>query len=134
MMRVFIFLALMFIGFTSYGQKEERLTTIGFVQILNDNKEEATYYYQNNWLVLRKMAIEKGYIHSYQILEVPKDEGEPFDLMLITTFSNEEQYAQREANFNELIEEKGPVKLMNDKQPAEFRKTLFNKRRIRQWK
>lgn len=131
-MRVSILLTFLFIGFLSYGQ-DEKLTTIGFVQILNDNKEEAYYYYQNNWLVLRKMAVRKGYIHAYQILEVPGDEGEPFDLMLITTFLNEEQYQLREEHFTELIEEKGPLKLMNDKQPAEFRKTLFNKKRIRHW-
>lgn len=132
-MRAFIFFISLFIGFACFGQKNERLTNIGFVQILNNNKAEATYYYQNNWLLLRKKAVEKGYIHAYQLLEVPNEHGESFDLMLITTFANEAQYELREANFDQLIEEKGPVKLMNDKQPAEFRKTLFNKRKVRHW-
>jgi hypothetical protein len=115
----------------SYGQQDAKLSTIDFVQILNDNKEEATYYYQNNWKVLRNMALKKRYIHSFQILEVPISEGEPFQLMLITTYLNEEQYKMREDHFAELIKEKGPLKLMNDKQPAEFRKTLFTKEMVK---
>lgn len=115
----------------SYGQQDAKLSTIDFVQILNDNKEEATYYYQNNWKVLRNMALKKRYIHSFQILEVPISEGEPFQLMLITTYLNEEQYKMREDHFAELIKEKGPLKLMNDKQPADFRKTLFNKEMVK---
>ena len=117
----------------SYGQQDDKISTIDFVQILNDNKEEAIYYFQNNWKVLRNMAIKKEYIHSFQILEVPISEGEPFQLMLITTYMNEEQYKLREDHFTELIKEKGALKLMNDKEPADFRKTLFSKEMVRHW-
>jgi hypothetical protein len=133
MMRLIILITLLTICSYSYGQQDERITTIGFVQILNDNKQEATYYYQNNWLVLRKMAIKKGYIDSFQILETPISESAPFELMLITTYMNEAQHLLREEHFEELIKEKGPLKLLNDKEPGEFRKTLFNKEGVRHW-
>ena len=133
MMRLIILITLLTICSYSYGQQDERITTIGFVQILNDNKQEATYYYQNNWEVLRNMAIKKKYIHSFQILEAPISEGEPFQLMLITTYLDEKQYKLREDHFTELIEEKGALKLMNEKEPAEFRRTLFSKEMIRHW-
>lgn len=129
-----LFIVLLCICFISHGQQNDKISTIDFVQILDGNKEETVYYYQNNWKVLRDMAIKKEYIHSYQILEVPYSEEEPFHLMLITTYLNNQQYEQREKHFTELIKEKGALKLMNDKDPGEFRKNLFNKEKIRHWK
>lgn len=127
---IVLFFALSINSFT-YGQKDERISTIDFVQILNENKAEAIYYYQNNWKILRDMALEKEYIHSYQLLEVPVSENAPFQLMLITTYRDQKQYELREDHFSELIEEKGELKLLNDKKPGEFRKTLFSKEMVR---
>jgi hypothetical protein len=95
--------------------------------------EEATFYYENNWRILRNMAVEKEYIHSYQVLETPTSDDAPFQLMLITTYLNEEQYTLREDHFSELIKEKGELRLMNEKKPGEFRKTLFTKEMVRHW-
>ena len=116
-----------------HGQHDDRISTMEFVQILDNNKEETIYYYQNNWKVLREMAIEKNYIHSYQLLETPV-EGEPFQIILMTTYANKEQYDRREDHFAELIKEKGDLRLLNDKQPAEFRKSLFSKEMVRHFK
>lgn len=132
-MKTVILLIFLGISAMSYGQNDNRITTIEFVQILNDNKKEAIYYFQNNWTVLRDMAIDKSYIHSFQLLETPLSEGEPFQLMLITTYISKEQYDLREDHFAELIKEKGELKLMNDKKPSEFRKTLFSKEMVRHW-
>lgn len=128
---LFIFFA---ISTVLSGQNDDRISTIDFVQILNDNKEEAIYYFQNNWALLRNMALEKGYVESFQLLETPLSEREPFQLILITTYLNKEQYDKREDHFAELIAEKGPLKLMNEKQPGDFRKTLFSKEMVRHWK
>ena len=114
-----------------YGQQDDRITTIDFVQIVDNHKAEAIYYYQNNWKVLRVMAIEKGYIHSFQLLETPVSEEAPFQLMLITTYQNKAQYDQSEDNFTELIEARGDLKLLNEKQPGQFRKILFSKDMVR---
>ncbi len=116
-----------------FGQQDDRISTMDFVQVLNDNKQEALYYYQNNWKILREMALSEKYIDSYQLLETTPSEEAPFTFMLITTYANEGQYSQREENFAKLIEQRGPLKLLNEKQPAEFRKTSFGKL-VKHWK
>lgn len=110
-----------------YGQNDRKISRIDFVQILNENKEEVLFYYENNWKVLREMALEKNYIHSYELLETPFSEDEPFQLMLITTYLNQKEYDQAEERFDKLIAERGPLRLMNEKKPGEFRKVLYNK-------
>ncbi|MEQ8241564.1 MAG: hypothetical protein RIA69_20290 [Cyclobacteriaceae bacterium] len=117
-----------------YGQQKESITTMDFVQILNDNEPEAVYYFQNNWKVLRESAIKKGHIESFQVMETPFTEDAPFDLILITTYENKAQYDLREAHFRELIKEMGELKLMNERKPNEFRKTIFSKEMVRHWK
>lgn len=117
-----------------YGQIDDRITTIDFVEILNNNKEEAVYYFKNNWKILRDIAVERNYIESYEILETPWSEDEPFHIMLITTYADRDQYELREDHFGELIKEKGEVNLMNGKKPNEFRNTLFSKETVRHWK
>lgn len=116
-----------------YGQQTETLTTIDFVQILNENKAEAVFYYENNWKLLREEAVKKGYIQSYEVLQTPYSEEAPFHLMLITSYENEEQYNLREEHFGKLIEVRGELTLLNDKQPGEFRKSVFAKEKVRHW-
>ncbi len=113
------------------GQHDERMSLMIFVQVLNDNKEEAIFFYQNNWGAMAELAIEKGLMESHQILETAYSEEEPYHLILIVTFFNEEQYDNREGSYFELLKEIGPEKLMNDKNPDEFRKELYKKRRVK---
>ncbi|KAA3638014.1 MAG: hypothetical protein DWQ02_05725 [Bacteroidetes bacterium] len=133
-MRITLLFIILSFSSIVYAQQDDRITTIDFVQILKDNKDEAVFYYQNNWKVLRDMAVNKGYIDSYQVLETPFSETEPFHLMLITTYANEAQYDLREDHFGELIKERGDLKLLNEKKPGEFRKVLFGKDMVRHWK
>ena len=130
-MRILFITSLLFICVQGFSQKDSSITTIEFVEILNGNEEEALYYFQNNWKILRDAAIKRNYIESYQLLQVPRGEEPVFDLMLVTTFQNEEKFDQREGHFRELIEEKGPLRLLNDLQPKEFRKSAFAKQYIR---
>lgn len=102
-----------------------------FVEILDNNKEEAIFYYQNNWGAIADLAIEKGLMESHQILETPYSKEEPYHLILIVTFFNEEQYDNRDKPYFELLKEVGPEKLLNDKTPDEFRKELHKKRRVK---
>ena len=132
-MKYLILVLILFSSTQSYGQQNDRITTIDFVQILNENKHEAKYYFENNWKTLRETAIKKGYIHSFQVMEVPYADDAPFHIMLITTYINNEQYELREENFGELIKEKGELKLLNEKKPNEFRKTIFSKEEVRHW-
>ncbi|WP_338759512.1 hypothetical protein WAF17_11835 [Bernardetia sp. ABR2-2B] len=131
-----IFIPLLFLMFgctsikTSTTENTEKLSTIDFVQILNNNKEEAIFYYQKNWKVLREMALEKGYIDSFELFEMDADKDSSFEIMLITTYSSKQQYEKREEHFAEIMKLKGGLELLNDKKPNEFRKTLFSKNSV----
>lgn len=120
-------LLLYFICVSSFAQKNTKISTIDFVQVLNQNKKEVIFYYENNWEVLRKMAIKKSYIDSYQLLETKPTKEAPFSFMLITTYKDKAQFDKREKHFQELIKLKGKLKLLNHKKPKEFRKTIFSK-------
>lgn len=110
-----------------FAQDNTKITTIDFVQVLNNNKEEAIFYYQNNWKVLRKMAVKRNYIHSFQFLETKPTKEAPFSFILITTYKNKGQFSKREEHFQELIKEKGALSLLNKKKPNEFRKVIYYK-------
>ena len=126
-MRKLLLLICLFLFIVPQIFAQNKISSLEFVQILDGNKAEALYYYQNNWKVLREMAIEKDYIHSYQLLEVEATEDAPFHIILITNYSNEEEYEKREEHFTELIEAKGELRLMNEKKPGEFRRRYFGK-------
>lgn len=128
-MRYFWILSL-FCPILSFAQSNEQISTMDFVQIVDNNKAEALFYYQHNWMQLRKEAVNKGYIHSYQLLETEATAEAPFHLVLITTYGNASQFEQRETHFQELIKEQGGLKLLNQKKPPEFRKTLFSKNNV----
>lgn len=132
-MRALSICVILLLSISSFSQQNEKISTIDFVEILNNNYKEATYYFHNNWKVLREMAIEKDYIKSFQVFEAPANEGENFEILLITTYTNLEQYNKREEHFQELIKEKGELKLLNSKKPNEFRKTQFSKEKVKQW-
>ena len=111
----------------SFAQKNTKISTIDFVQVLNNNKKEVVFYYKNNWEILRKTAIKKSYINSYQLLETVPTKDALFSFILITTYKNKSQFELREKHFEELIKAKGKLKLLNNKKPGEFRKTIFGK-------
>lgn len=113
----------------TYAQstQSKKITTIDFVQVQNDNKTEAVFYYQNNWLVLREEAVKMAYIDSFQLMETETTPEAPFDIILITTYADADQFENREANFQEMINQKGGRELLNDKQPSDFRKIIFSK-------
>ena len=108
----------------SNGQ-DQRISTFEFVEILANNREEAVYYFENNWKVLREMALERDYLVSYDLLETNYADDTPFHLVLQTTYANQEQFAQREERFSLLISELGPLNLLNELKPADFRASVF---------
>lgn len=97
-----------------------------FVEILNDHEEEAMYYYELNWLPARELAVEKGYIESFDLLETRFSKDCPFHVILITTYSDSAQYKAREKNFDKVFEIRGERKLLNELQPSEFRGFVFD--------
>ena len=123
-MKLVHFLALMMMAMATLAQTETRISSIDFVQVLDNNHEEARYYYENNWRWLRALAVEKGYISDYAYYLVERTEETPYDMILVTVYANQEQANRREDHFAELIEQKGGLRLLNDKKPATFRKLL----------
>ena len=93
----------LFLSLNIYSQENTKISTIDFVQTLNNNEKEVIYYYENNWEILRKMAIKKNYIDSYQLLKTKSTKDAPFSFMLITTYKNKTQFDAREKHFEELI-------------------------------
>jgi len=139
-MKIFIFFITLLISTNSYSQNfneqqaldlNNRISTIDFVEIIDANIKEAVYYYNNNWKVLRQRALAKDYILSYQLLKTPLTDDNKIELLLITTYANQEQYDKREEHFEELIKDKGGLKLLNDKKPNEFRKIAFFKEHVK---
>ncbi len=133
MKRVILLLILFLYATFTFAQENEKITSISCVQILDDNRDETIYYYENNWMVLRKRAVEEGYIDSYQWLEVPYSAETPYHFMLFTTYKNQEQFEKREDNFAILIEERGPLRLLNEKTSGEFRKIVYDVDSINHW-
>lgn len=108
----------------------QHVSTIDFMKVIDGNREELIYYYENNWKVLRDMALQRNYIVSYELLETQADSTGDFDILLITRYKNEEAYNKAEERFQGLIKEiqnDGGPKLMNDLKPAEFRDWKFSK-------
>ena len=48
MKKILLLITLAF-SYVGFGQIDDRLTTIEFVEVLNNNKKEALYYFNNNW-------------------------------------------------------------------------------------
>lgn len=116
-----------------FSQPDSSISTVSFVQIQDNHRAETLFYFNNNWKILRAMALKKNYIKSYQFFETPYSDDAPYDIILITTYQDSTQYKLREDHFTELIEAKGPLRLLNDLQPGDFRKTLYSKENVRAW-
>lgn len=120
-------------GLLGYSQNNSKVSSIDFVQVLNENKAEALYYYRNNWRILREAALKQKYISSYNLLEIEPSEATPYHFILITTYANNEQYDNREKHFQDLIESSGGLKLLNEKEPKDFRKVIHGQDSVKQW-
>lgn len=123
-------ISLLLFGLQGHSQSEPFISTMDFVEVLNGNREEAHYYYNHNWKQIREKAKINGYIHSFSFLEVEKTEKIPFDFVLVTTYTGEHQFNQREKHFQELIvEAEGPI-FLNDVKPDDFRRTVFGPAKV----
>ncbi|MDC8002931.1 hypothetical protein POV27_02650 [Aureisphaera galaxeae] len=123
MKNIFLLLAFLSVPLCmGLAQTDESITSMDFVEVVDNQVEETVYYYENNWLVLRKKAIEDKAIKDYGLFISPATEKDPAYIVLVTTYANKEQFDNRENYFGKLIEARGERKLLNEKQPSEFRK------------
>ena len=101
--------------------------TVDFVKIKDGKRDEARYYYENNWRYYRAAAVKQGVIDSYEYIDVV-DHDAAFDIILITRYRGEEQFNRSEAGFEPIIKEltpSGPF-LRGNSKPDEFRKLVFS--------
>ena len=106
---------------------DEMYVTIDYVKIKDGRRDEALYFYENNWKLYRDEAIKRGVIHSYQMLESIPSTTAPFDIILITWYKNEDQHKNSEKNFEPILKELRPSgpKLKNGIGIDDFRQSLF---------
>jgi hypothetical protein len=67
-MRVILFVLLAGSCTTVAGQSRIPISVFDFVRVNNGLWNEALFYYENNWKVYRDVAMQRGYITSYQLL------------------------------------------------------------------
>lgn len=128
-MRNLLLVALLLFANISFGQSETTITTIDFVKIKNNKRQEALFFYENNWKVYRDVALKNGYITSYKLLTTSADTTANFDLILITEYADSSQFKLNEERFQQIIKATRPdgPKLLNELKPNDFRQNLFFK-------
>ena len=107
----------------SKDRDNDGVTVVDGIEVLSGFREEAIYYYTNNWLAFREAALEKNYIDSYELIIDDSDSGD-VDIILITRFDSARQYQEVEARYTELMSEH-QLALLNEVQPGEFRRNVF---------
>ena len=100
--------------------------TIDFVKIKDGKRDEAIYFYENNWRFYCAEAIKRGVIDSYELIDARSDKDAAFDLILITRYRGEEQFKNRETAFAPIIKELTPngLFLKGTSKPDDFRQNV----------
>lgn len=104
------------------------LEMIDFVKVKDGKRDEARYYYENNWRFYCAEAVKRGLIDSYEYIDATSEKDASFDIILITRFRGEGQFKNAEKAFEPIIKEltpNGPFLKMNSK-PDEFRQVVFS--------
>lgn len=128
-MKITCLMAFLLVTTLSFAQQTEKITTLDFVKIKDGHREEALYYYENNWKAFREIALERGYIAGYEILLTAADSIADFDIILITEYADSLQLQQIEERFQQVTKETRPggIKLLNDLKPGDFRQNMYSK-------
>jgi hypothetical protein len=128
-MKKIILITLLFNAQALFAQYQNSISTIDFVKIKNEKRNEALFFYENNWKIYRDIAIAKDFIKSYKLISTSSDSTANFDLLLITEYKDSIQYNLREERFQKIIKEINPngPKLLNNFKPSDFRINLFYK-------
>ena len=111
----------------NFKKADETVVVMDFVKIKNGKRDETMFYYENNWKVYREIALKKGFIQSFELLETKSETNGTFDIILITRYKNQEQYKNSEKNFEPILKEIRPngALLKNDLKPEDFRQNVF---------
>jgi hypothetical protein len=113
----------------AFAQSETTITTIDFVKVKNNKRQETLFFYENNWKVYRDIALQNGYIKAYKLLTTSADTTANFDFILMTEYTDSLQLRLSEERFQNIIKATRPdgPKLLNEFKPADFRQNVFFK-------
>jgi thiol-disulfide isomerase/thioredoxin len=104
------------------------LETIDFIKVKDGKRDEARYYYENNWRFYRAAALKRGLIDSYEYIDTMAGSDAAFDIILITRYRGEDQFRGRDAALKPIVDEltpKGPF-LKGNSIPDEFRQVIYS--------
>lgn len=104
------------------------ISVVEFVKIKDGKRDEARYYYENNWRAYRAEAVKRGVIDSYEYVEVATPNNTAFDIILTTRYKGESQFKNSEKAFEPIMKElrpKGPL-LKGTFKPDEFREIVHS--------
>jgi len=113
------------LGTVSLGS--EIIETVDFIKVVDGRRDDARYYYENNWRLFRDTAAKRGLIQSYEYIDVSTI-NPAFDIILITRYSGEEQFKKSEDAFAAIIKEltpNGPF-VRGTSKPDEFRQIVYS--------
>jgi thiol-disulfide isomerase/thioredoxin len=88
------------------------ISVVEFVKVKGGLRDEARYFYENNWRAYRAEAMKRGVIDSYEYIEVAASHDSAFDIILITRYKGEAQFKNSEKAFELIIKDlrpKGPL-------------------------
>lgn len=123
-MKLLLIVSILAFAISPAAEGDEVIIVVERVEVLGDGHAEARFYYEKNWLTLRILAHARGYIDSFELGYLDPQDGNGADILLVTRFASREDYERAEERFQLLMAERGPLRLLNDKQPADFRKRL----------
>jgi hypothetical protein len=90
---------------TLFAQDQSRWL-VNVVKVKPGMLDHAHRYYRQAWVPAREAALRKGVISSYRMLTLPT-EGDTFEIILLTGFKDEAQFAAGEAAFEKIFDEIG---------------------------
>lgn len=113
--------------FSLSGNAQKTISTIDFIKIKNNKRQEAIYFYENNWKVYRDIALKRGFIKSYKFLAASPDTSLNFDFILITEYNDSLQMNLSEERFQQIIKDTRPggPELLNEIKPKDFRENVM---------
>lgn len=76
---------------------------IDFMRTLPGEQADYLRFVDLNWRPARAAAQDEGHVARFEVLVRPPQDGEDWDVMLVTEYANETAYANREAIFADLF-------------------------------
>lgn len=115
------------LGTTAASLTDDLYVVADFVKIKEGRRDDALYYYENNWKLYREEAKKRGVIDSFELIDAASEKDRDFDLILITRYRGKAQLDESEENFEPILKELRPTgpKLKTQLKPEEFRTNVF---------